>query len=169
MSLIEPRSVTSQASRAERALQFPVGVVSPLWLLYAGAASAGMAYWWLTRWAKPSNLEALLGAGKAAATAAVEAAAPAAEAVLVATEVAEESLEAVVEEVHEIERFAEASPPVEVISAEPTVVEAAPEPVAPEPVAAKTVKVIEPTEILEPLKPKAPRRPRSTAKPRVRS
>ena len=96
MSSIEPRSVTGEVSRTERALQFPVGAASPLWLLYAGAASAGMAYWWMTRWAKPVNLEALLGAGKAAATAAIEATAPAAEAVVLATEVAEESLEAVV-------------------------------------------------------------------------
>jgi len=46
----------------ETALRFPVGAFSPLWMMFAGAASAGVAYWWMARWAKPVNLEALLGA-----------------------------------------------------------------------------------------------------------
>lgn len=38
---------------------FPLGAVSPLWGLYAGAAMAGSAWWWMSRWSKPTNLEAL--------------------------------------------------------------------------------------------------------------
>jgi hypothetical protein len=41
-----------------KALSGSVGVASPLWLAFAGAASAGVAYWWLTRWMRPANLEA---------------------------------------------------------------------------------------------------------------
>jgi predicted flap endonuclease-1-like 5' DNA nuclease len=42
----------------ERAIHTPLGAVSPLWLAFAGAATAGVAYWWLTRWARPVNIEA---------------------------------------------------------------------------------------------------------------
>jgi len=40
----------------------PVGLVSPLWGLFAGAALGGSAWWWMTRWARPENLEAMFGA-----------------------------------------------------------------------------------------------------------
>ncbi len=46
----------------QKALFLPVGAASPLWFLFAGAASAGVAYWWMTRWADRTNLEALLAA-----------------------------------------------------------------------------------------------------------
>jgi predicted flap endonuclease-1-like 5' DNA nuclease len=42
----------------ERVMHAPIGAVSPLWWAFAGAATAGVAYWWLTRWAKPVNIEA---------------------------------------------------------------------------------------------------------------
>jgi predicted flap endonuclease-1-like 5' DNA nuclease len=42
----------------ERAMRAPIGTMSPLWWAFAGAATAGVAYWWLTRWAKPINIEA---------------------------------------------------------------------------------------------------------------
>lgn len=45
--------------RAERAWRMPVGVVSPLWALFGAAASAGVAYWWMTRWTRAVNVEAL--------------------------------------------------------------------------------------------------------------
>jgi len=45
---------------AQRALYVPVGLASPLWFVFAGAASAGVAYWWLNRWREATNLEALL-------------------------------------------------------------------------------------------------------------
>nr|QQZ51680.1 hypothetical protein JKL49_12405 [Phenylobacterium glaciei] len=38
----------------------PIGAASPLWFMFTGAASAGVAYWWMTRWLRPMNLEALL-------------------------------------------------------------------------------------------------------------
>jgi len=45
--------------RAERALRLPFGVASPLWAMYGAAAGAGLAYWWMTSWARAVNVEAL--------------------------------------------------------------------------------------------------------------
>jgi hypothetical protein len=47
-------------------IRIPVGAASPLWGLFAGAAMSGAAWWWMTRWARPANLEALFGAVEAA-------------------------------------------------------------------------------------------------------
>jgi hypothetical protein len=55
---------------AEKALYVPMGAASPLWFMFAGAAGAGVAYWWMTRWTRATNLEALFAdAGQAAAEA----------------------------------------------------------------------------------------------------
>ncbi|MDG2522975.1 helix-hairpin-helix domain-containing protein [Caulobacter segnis] len=68
---------------AERALHFPLGVVSPLWWTFGTAAAAGAAWWWMTRWTQvsslsamlePTNLEALMSPQVEAAEAVVEAA-----------------------------------------------------------------------------------------------
>jgi predicted flap endonuclease-1-like 5' DNA nuclease len=40
------------------AFRFPIGAASPLWLAFGAAAGAGVAYWWMTRWTQPANLEA---------------------------------------------------------------------------------------------------------------
>jgi predicted flap endonuclease-1-like 5' DNA nuclease len=45
--------------RAERALRLPFGVTSPLWAMFGAAASVGVAYWWMTRWTRAVNFEAL--------------------------------------------------------------------------------------------------------------
>jgi predicted flap endonuclease-1-like 5' DNA nuclease len=42
----------------EKTLRTPLGAVSPLWWAFAGAATAGVAYWWMTRWVRPVNIEA---------------------------------------------------------------------------------------------------------------
>lgn len=41
-----------------------VGAASPLWSFFGAAAAGGVAYWWMTRWARPVNLEAMFGAAK---------------------------------------------------------------------------------------------------------
>lgn len=56
------------------ALHVPIGAASPLWFMFTGAASAGVAYWWMTRWMRPMNLEALLPLTGADAAPAEEAA-----------------------------------------------------------------------------------------------
>jgi hypothetical protein len=38
-----------------------VGAASPLWGFFAGAAASGVAFWWMTHWSRPANLEALFG------------------------------------------------------------------------------------------------------------
>lgn len=68
-----PETHTEAFVKPEALLRVPVGLVSPLWGLFAGAAVSGAAWWWMTRWARIENLEAMLGA----ATKAVPAADPA--------------------------------------------------------------------------------------------
>ena len=109
-------------AEAGKALSFPIGMASPLWMAYAGAAAAGAAFWWMSRWTRATNLEALAG--------------PPAEAPEAAIAVVEEAAQAV--ESMTAEAVAEAAPLVEPMSdgvlpgllPEPAV-EAAPEP-APE-------------------------------------
>lgn len=43
----------------EAALRLPIGAFSPLWLMFAGAAATGAAFFWAKTWFKPVNLEAL--------------------------------------------------------------------------------------------------------------
>ncbi|MBI1407146.1 MAG: hypothetical protein GC145_13605 [Caulobacter sp.] len=57
----------------EKATRLPVGVSSPLWMMIGGAAMMGAAVFWATRWMRPTNLEALLAAPRAAADDQVEA------------------------------------------------------------------------------------------------
>jgi len=46
---------------ALKSMQLPIGAVSPLWFAYAGLASLGVGYWWMSQLAKPVNLEAFKG------------------------------------------------------------------------------------------------------------
>ena len=47
------------SAQAQKALAIPVGMSSPLWLAFGAATTAGVAWWWMTRWTKATNLEAL--------------------------------------------------------------------------------------------------------------
>jgi predicted flap endonuclease-1-like 5' DNA nuclease len=49
-------------ARARTAMIVPLGAASPLWFAYGAAASAGAAWWWMTRWAKPINADAVAAA-----------------------------------------------------------------------------------------------------------
>jgi predicted flap endonuclease-1-like 5' DNA nuclease len=53
--------------RAETAFYAPIGMLSPLWLVFGAAASAGAAFWMMTRLAKPLNIEAVMAASPEAA------------------------------------------------------------------------------------------------------
>lgn len=59
-------SLDSAALRrdTERALRLPVGLASPLWLAFGAAASAGVAWWWLSRMGRPFNLEAKMASAR---------------------------------------------------------------------------------------------------------
>ena len=62
--------------KPEALMAVPVGLASPLWGLFAGAAVSGSAWWWMTRWARPENLEALFAATEAAPAASTPLAEP---------------------------------------------------------------------------------------------
>lgn len=102
-------------------LRVPVGLASPLWPLFAGAAVSGAAWWWMTRWAQPANLEALFGAAAKAEAETLDAAAalvePAVEAAEALTEPALEAapapvLEALIEEPRSFEPVGGESAPI---------------------------------------------------------
>jgi predicted flap endonuclease-1-like 5' DNA nuclease len=52
--------------RTLKSFAVPIGLANPLWLAFGAAASAGVAWWLMTRWASPMNVEAMLGAAKTA-------------------------------------------------------------------------------------------------------
>ncbi len=39
-------------------MHLPIGLASPLWLAFGAAAASGVAYWWLSRLGRPTNIEA---------------------------------------------------------------------------------------------------------------
>jgi predicted flap endonuclease-1-like 5' DNA nuclease len=47
--------------RAAKAWRLPMGAVSPLWAMFGAAAGAGVAFWWMSQWARAVNVEALAG------------------------------------------------------------------------------------------------------------
>ncbi|MDP3855167.1 hypothetical protein [Phenylobacterium sp.] len=134
-----PESPAEPKFDPKSAIYVPLGAASPFWFLYAGAASAGVAYWWFSRWRGATNIEALFAQAPATATIelpeAIEAAASPAEPEAeipepVATAEPEAAFVAVAELLTEPEPVVEAAPAIElepIIEPEP-MVEAASEP-----------------------------------------
>ena len=93
--------------RAETAFYAPIGMMSPLWLVFGAAASAGAAFWLMTRFAKPLNIEAVMAASPEAAIVDVAPPAPAADEVpveiAVLSPVEQPLIEPVVEALVEVE------------------------------------------------------------------
>ena len=107
---------TEPFAKPQDLLRVPVGMASPLWGLFAGVAMTGATWWWMTRWARPQNLEAMFAVAEAEVVVAPEMAAISAPVV--------EAVETVIEAVPE---------PVVEATPEPVMeaaVEAAPEPIA---------------------------------------
>ena len=48
-------------AEVQTSLRLAIGAASPLWLLFGGVVTTGAAYWLMTRWLRPSNLEAGYG------------------------------------------------------------------------------------------------------------
>jgi len=92
MPLAGENELSALTKDPQAMIRVPIGAVSPLWGLFAGAAISGAAWWWMIRWARPANLEAAFGAVDTAAGE-VEAA-PAAEAVSEASAALEPLVEA---------------------------------------------------------------------------
>jgi hypothetical protein len=121
-------------ARPTALMAVPVGLASPLWGLFAGAAIGGSAWWWMTRWARAENLEAMFAAAEAtpALASPVAAVAFVAEAAVVADHEAEAALEVVLAEVEppapDAPEGGEAASFAPAIAAEPEPVVAAPEP-----------------------------------------
>jgi hypothetical protein len=104
--------------------QLMVGAASPLWAYFGAAAAGGVAFWWMTQWARPTNLEALFAKADAVA-------APAAEPVLDAAEAVAELPVLTAEALAAPEPIVEAAAPEPTSAIEPApTVEAAPEPAA---------------------------------------
>ncbi len=57
--LTETQTPSVLRDRALRSLSLPIGLANPLWLAFGAAASAGAAWWLMTRWTRPVNLEAM--------------------------------------------------------------------------------------------------------------
>ena len=107
-------------AKPESLFRVPVGLASPLWGLFAGAAMSGAAWWWMTRWMRPQNLEALFAAAGEAETVAVPEMAALAAPALAAVEAVEPVVEAIAADI--------AEPPIE--AAAKTALEAAAEAMA---------------------------------------
>lgn len=125
MSYLDP-SDTPQ-TRVGPALM--MGAASPLWGYFGAAAASGLAFWWMTRWTRPMNLEAFFANAADAAEPILE---PFLEAVEVAAEVVADEPATLVAAALELEHQAEAAPeraervtpePLDVVAAEPPVVE----------------------------------------------
>lgn len=83
----------------EKMMSLPVGALSPLWLMFAGAATVGAAWYWSRTFFKPTNLEALTALPEGAAETVLEAAVETVETVV---EAAPEAVEEVVETVEAV-------------------------------------------------------------------
>ncbi len=118
------------------AIYVPLGAASPFWLLYAGAATAGVAYWWLSRWREATNLEALFAKTSADLDLA-SAPAVASEAEAPAVEPEPESAF-----VAAAELLVEASPVIEAVAEPEPEIEATPEPAAPKPKTARAARAL---------------------------
>ena len=117
----DPVTQLPESFDSNKAINLSLGMASPLWLAFAGAAMAGSAFWWMSRWTRPANLEAMLELPATPPTAvpdvvanAVEPIAEVAElaatAVETAVEVATEEAAAFVEGLAEVDPVVDAAP-----------------------------------------------------------
>jgi len=135
---------TSDAPTPRVSPELFVGVASPLWSYFGAAAAGGVAFWWMTRWAQPVNLEAFFDRTLKAA--------PPAPVLEAALEVAEATAEAVLEAT---EAVLSAPPEAMVEPAPEPMIEAAPP--EPEPIPEPVLEVAPPPEpTIEPVLEAAP-------------
>jgi hypothetical protein len=61
MAIAGENEISMPRPSPEAMMRIPLGAASPLWLLFAGAAMSGAAWWWMSQWTRPANLEAMFG------------------------------------------------------------------------------------------------------------
>ena len=59
MALTAQPETFAGAEGADRALMWPLGAASPLWAVFGAAAGMGVAWWWMTGWARHVRILAL--------------------------------------------------------------------------------------------------------------
>jgi predicted flap endonuclease-1-like 5' DNA nuclease len=59
MTWLTDDNTNAARERAAKAMAVPLGLASPLWIAFGAAASVGAAWWWMTRWTRAVNLEAM--------------------------------------------------------------------------------------------------------------
>lgn len=133
MPLAGENELSAISKDPQALLRIPVGAASPLWGLFAGAAMTGAAWWWMTRWTRPANLEAMFGAVETAGAKGVAEMEALAAPVLDTIEEAPAAFQAAFEQVVEtateaveaaVEAAIESAPPAPIAA---TLMEAAPE------------------------------------------
>jgi predicted flap endonuclease-1-like 5' DNA nuclease len=128
----DPVTQLPESFDSNKAINLSLGMASPLWLAFAGAAMAGSAFWWMSRWTRPDNLEAMLELPATPPIAVpvpdvvVEAVEPVAEAAVVAATAVETAVEVATEEAAAlVEGLAEVDPVVDAPLAAAAVIKAA--------------------------------------------
>ena len=96
--------------RVRKVMAVPIGLTSPMWLAFGAAASAGVAWWWMTRWTRATNLEAMAGAARAQVSAVEALVERESEAAVQAVAAAESLLEAAAVIEPKVEIIAEEAP-----------------------------------------------------------
>lgn len=65
MSLAGETELSAMTQGQQASARISLGVMSPFWGLFASAAVSGAAWWWMTRWARPANLEVIFDGAEA--------------------------------------------------------------------------------------------------------
>lgn len=65
MSLAGETELSAITQGPQALARISLGVMSPVWGMFASAAVSGAAWWWMTRWARPANPEAIFDGAKA--------------------------------------------------------------------------------------------------------
>ncbi len=95
--MTDPVTQLPESFDTNKAISLSLGMASPLWLAFAGAAMAGSALWWMSRWTRPENLEAMFELPATPPTSAPEAVVEAAAAVEPIAEIALTAAETAIE------------------------------------------------------------------------
>lgn len=126
----DPVTQLPESFDSNKAINLSLGMASPLWLAFAGAAMAGSAFWWMSRWTRPDNLEAMLELPATPPIAVPDVVADAVEPIAEVAEVAATAVETAVEVATEeaaaiVEGLAEVDPVVDAAPVAAAAVEAA--------------------------------------------